>query len=500
MIEQSTLYIGGRWTEPSSTDRIDVISPHSEQVVGTVPDSKPADVDTAIAAAQSALHGSWGRTSPEERGEVITRLVAEYAQRADEVARLQVLEMGCPVSQVRPVMVDPRHRNPRLLRRGWRSSHQEQERRVGPHGMTSVVRRKPVGVVGAVIPWNAPSYLSMLKLGPALVSGCTLVLKPAPEAPLSLYPLAEAAIAAGLPAGVLNIVPGGRETGEYLVSHPGIDKVSFTGSVATGRRIAELAGPRFLPTTLELGGKSAAIVLADADLASTVAGLALNCFVNSGQVCGVDSRILLPRARVEEFTAAFVAMVGALKVGDPSEPDTAIGPLVAARQRDRVENYIRTGVAQGARILVGGSRPADQPTGWYIEPTLFDRVSPDMTIAQEEIFGPVVSILAYDSEDEAIEIANGTQYGLAGSVWSTDVDHALAISAGIDTGIVAINGFGCQFSTPLRGREIQRPGTRDGPREPRGVRRVPIRDVAGSRVTVETPAAKPAGSRCPRRG
>ena len=462
MIEQSTLYIGGRWTEPSSTDRIDVISPHSEQVVGTVPDSKPADVDTAIAAAQSALHGSWGRTSPEERGEVITRLVAEYAQRADEVARLQVLEMGCPVSQVRPVMVDPAIGILDYYA-GLASSHQEQERRVGPHGMTSVVRRKPVGVVGAVIPWNAPSYLSMLKLGPALVSGCTLVLKPAPEAPLSLYPLAEAAIAAGLPAGVLNIVPGGRDTGEYLVSHPGIDKVSFTGSVATGRRIAELAGPRFLPTTLELGGKSAAIVLADADLASTVAGLALNCFVNSGQVCGVDSRILLPRARVEEFTAAFVAMVGALKVGDPSEPDTAIGPLVVARQRDRVENYIGTGVAQGARILVGGSRPADQPTGWYIEPTLFDRVSPDMTIAQEEIFGPVVSILAYDSEDEAIEIANGTQYGLAGSVWSTDVDHALAISAGIDTGIVAINGFGCQFSTPFGGVKSSGLGREMGP-------------------------------------
>ena len=462
MIEQSTLYIGGRWTEPSSTDRIEVISPHSEQVVGIVPDSKPADVDTAIAAARSALHGSWGRTSPEERGEVITRLVAEYAQRADEVARLQVLEMGCPVSQVRPVMVDPAIGILDYYA-GLASGYREQERRVGAHGMTSVVRRKPVGVVGAVIPWNAPSYLSMLKLGPALVSGCTLVLKPAPEAPLSLYPLAEAAIAAGLPAGVLNIVAGGRDTGEYLVSHPGIDKVSFTGSVATGRRIAELAGPRFLPTTLELGGKSAAIVLADADLASTVAGLALNCFVNSGQVCGVDSRILLPRARVEEFTAAFVAMVGALKVGDPSEPDTAIGPLVAARQRDRVENYIGTGVAQGARILVGGSRPADQPTGWYIEPTLFDRVSPDMTIAQEEIFGPVVSILAYDSEDEAIEIANGTQYGLAGSVWSTDVDHALAISAGIDTGIVAINGFGCQFSTPFGGVKSSGLGREMGP-------------------------------------
>ena len=462
MIEQSTLYIGGRWTEPSTTDRIDVISPHSEQVVGIVPDSKPADVDTAIAAAQSALHGSWGRTSPEERGEVITRLVAEYAQRAGEVARLQVLEMGCPVSQVRPVMVDPAIGILDYYA-GLASGYQDQERRVGPHGMTSVVRRKPVGVVGAVIPWNAPSYLSMLKLGPALVSGCTLVLKPAPEAPLSLHPLAEAAIAAGLPSGVLNIVPGGRDTGEYLVSHPGIDKVSFTGSVATGRRIAELAGPRFLPTTLELGGKSAAIVLADADLASTVAGLALNCFVNSGQVCGVDSRILLPRARVEEFTAAFVAMVGALKVGDPSEPDTAIGPLVAARQRDRVENYIGTGVAQGARILVGGSRPADQPTGWYIEPTLFDRVSPDMTIAQEEIFGPVVSILAYDSEDEAVEIANGTQYGLAGSVWSTDVDHALAISAGIDTGIVAINGFGCQFSTPFGGVKSSGLGREMGP-------------------------------------
>jgi aldehyde dehydrogenase (NAD+) len=462
VIEHSTLYINGQWVDPVSTDIIEVISPHTEQVVGRVPASNSADIDAAIDAARSAQTGEWGAATPHQRADMISDLLATYTPHVDEAARLQVTEMGCPTTQVRPMMIDPAiaildyYAN-------LAAGYEDAEQRTGPVGLTSVVRRKPVGIVGAVIPWNAPTYLAMLKLGPALVTGCSVVLKTAPEAPLSLRPLAEAAMAAGLPAGVLNIVSGGREAGEYLVSHPGIDKVSFTGSVATGRRIAELTGPRFIPTTLELGGKSAAIVLSDANIESTVVGLGVNCFVNSGQVCAVDSRVLVPRSLADEFTEAFSAMVGSLRTGDPADPATNIGPLVTSRQRDRVESYIRGAIDDGARLVTGGSRPQDQPTGWYVQPTVFDEVTPDMSIAKEEVFGPVVTILTYDTTDEAISIANSTEYGLAGSIWSTDTEHALALSKRIATGIVALNGFGCQFNTPFGGVKSSGLGREMGP-------------------------------------
>lgn len=462
MTEHQTHYIDGHWMPSQSGETIDVISPHSEQVVGKVPAGGGADIDAAVDAARSAQNGEWAATTVRDRATVIGDLLAAFVPRAEEVAALQVTEMGCPVSQARPVMVDPAIGILDYYG-GLAETYTDSERRTGSHGLTSVVHRKPVGVVGAVIPWNAPTYLSMLKLGPAMVTGCSIVLKSAPEAPLSLRPLAEAAMAAGLPAGVLNIVSGGRDAGEHLVKHPGIDKVSFTGSVATGRRIAELTGSRFLPTTLELGGKSAAIVLPDADIESTVAGLGLNCFVNSGQVCGVDSRVLVHRSRAKEFTDAFAAMVGALKTGDPADPATNIGPLVTGKQRDRVESFILGARAEGARLITGGARPAGLTTGWYVEPTVFDSVTSDMTIAREEIFGPVVSILAYDTDDEAVAIANSTEYGLAGSIWATDIDHALALSKRITTGIVAINGFGCQFNTPFGGVKLSGLGREMGP-------------------------------------
>jgi aldehyde dehydrogenase (NAD+) len=461
MIEHGQFLIGGRMVEPQTVEKIEVISPHTEQLVGRVPAGSPADIDAAVAAARLAMAGEWGGSTPAERIEAIRRLLDEARKRAEEFGMAQVVEMGCPISQVQPVMVEPAMAQLEYYADLLADTAFE-EIRTGVGG-TSLVRKRPVGVVGAIVPWNGPPMLTMMKLAPALAAGCAVVLKPAPEAPLDAYVLAEAALAAGLPDGVLNIVPGDRTVGEYLVTHPGVDKVAFTGSGAAGRRIGALCGDLLRPVTLELGGKSAAIVLDDADLQSTVAGLAFNSFLNSGQVCAADSRILIPLSRQSEFTEAIVAMVRSFKVGDPLDPETFIGPLVAARQRARVESYIAGGRAAGARVLVGGGRPASQPTGWYVDPTVFVDVDPGMAIAREEIFGPVVTIMAYTDVDEAVAIANDTDYGLAGSLWTQDIDRAVKLSARIHTGTMAINSFGFQPCTPFGGVKGSGIGREGGP-------------------------------------
>jgi len=337
-----------------------------------------------------------------------------------------------------------------------------EETRMGAFGMTKV-RREPVGVVAAIIPWNVPLFIAVNKVIPALLAGCTVVLKPAPETPIDSLMLGGLLVEAGLPEGVISVVPADREVSEYLVTHPGVDKVSFTGSTAAGRKVGALATERLKRISLELGGKSAAILLDDVDLASSAFMIAFSGLMNSGQACVAQTRILAPRSRYDEITEAITEAAKMFVVGDPSDPATQLGPLVAERQRDRVEGYIEKGKAEGARLVLDGTRPAGLDKGWYVAPTVFADVDNKMTIAQEEIFGPVLSLLPYDTEDEALAIANDSDYGLAGSVWTADVDHGYEIATKVRTGTYGINWYAFDMGSPFGGYKCSGIGREDGP-------------------------------------
>jgi len=444
------LFIGGEWVRPATAAVIDVISPHSEELVGRVPEAKEADVDKAVGAAREAFdRGPWPRMSGSERADVMARLLMALQSRADTMATTITTEMGSPIMFSNLGQVMAAHMILDTYTNIARTFAFE-DVRPGMQG-PALVRREPVGVVAAIVPWNVPLFTIMLKLGPALASGSTVVVKPAPETPLDAVLLAEAIIEAQVPAGVINIVPAGREVGEYLVTHPNIDKVSFTGSTAAGRRIGALCGERLRRVTLELGGKSAAIILEDADLGMAVPGLLPAAMMNNGQACVAQTRILAPRKRYNEVVEAFGEAVRAVKTGDPMEPDSFIGPLVAARQRERVEGYIKLGKEEGARLVVGGGRPANMRKGWYVEPTVFADVNNGMRIAREEIFGPVVALIPYEDEADALRIANDSDYGLSGSVWTADVDHGVDIARSVRTGTYTVNGFAMEFTAPFGG-------------------------------------------------
>ena len=444
------LFIGGEWVRPATAAVIDVISPHSEELVGRVPEAKEADVDKAVGAAREAFdRGPWPRMSGSERADVMARLLMALQSRADTMATTITTEMGSPIMFSNLGQVMAAHMILDTYTNIARTFAFE-DVRPGMQG-PALVRREPVGVVAAIVPWNVPLFTIMLKLGPALASGSTVVVKPAPETPLDAVLLAEAIIEAQVPAGVINIVPAGREVGEYLVTHPNIDKVSFTGSTAAGRRIGALCGERLRRVTLELGGKSAAIILEDADLGMAVPGLLPAAMMNNGQACVAQTRILAPRKRYNEVVEAFGEAVRAVKTGDPMEPDSFIGPLVAARQRERVEGYIKLGKEEGARLVVGGGRPANMRKGWYVEPTVFADVNNGMRIAREEIFGPVVALIPYADEADALRIANDSDYGLSGSVWTADVDHGVDIARSVRTGTYTVNGFAMEFTAPFGG-------------------------------------------------
>ena len=443
------LLIGGEWVEPSSDRVIDVVSPVTEEVVATVPEAREADVDAAVAAARRAFdEGPWPRMAPAERGEAMRRIAHEIQARFDELVETWIVEMGAPriISEAfHQVGVENWERAARLHERVAFEETRDFD------GEVVRVVREPVGVVAAIIPWNGPVATAGWKMGPALAAGCPVVLKPAPEAPVNVMLLAEALEAAGLPEGVVSVLPAGREVGEYLVRHRDVDKVSFTGSTAAGRTVMAACAERIARVTLELGGKSAAIIADDVDLDDVLPIVVPGGIANSGQVCAALTRILVPRERHDEVTQAVKQTLEAFKVGDPADADTFIGPLVAERQVDRVMEYIRVGQEEGATLVTGGGRPKDIDRGFYVEPTLFANVDNGMRIAQEEIFGPVLTIIPFDDPDEAVAIANDSPYGLSGAVFANDVELAERMARRIRTGQISVNTWSICSSQPFGG-------------------------------------------------
>ncbi len=455
-------YIGGGFVNPSGTGTVDVISPHTEEVFARFPEATPADIDAAVAAARAAVDcGDWATTTPSERADKVAALSQAIQARMDEFAKTISSQNGSPYtfSILGQVLAST------MVLDYYAGLGREYAFETPRQGVLSpvLIRREPVGVVAAIVPWNVPLFTSVLKLGPALVAGCTVVLKPAPETPLDSYLLAECLEQVGFPPGVVNIVPAGREVGEYLVTHPGVDKIGFTGSTAAGRRIASLAGERLRRVTLELGGKSAAIVLDDADLSTAVPAILGSGFMNNGQACVAQTRIVAPRERYDEVVEALVEHTRGQVIGDPLDPNTTIGPLVAERQRTRVEGYIATAQQQGGKVAIGGGRPSEQPRGWYVEPTVLTGIERGHTVAQEEIFGPVVSVLAADDVEDAISIANDSEYGLSGSVFTADVDRGLDVARRVRTGTFTVNGFTLEFAAPFGGYKASGIGRELGP-------------------------------------
>lgn len=456
------LFIGGDWVDPVSTEKIEVISPATELPVGEVVAAGRADVDRAVAAARRAFdHGPWPRLELAERMAIVQKFADIFRDRHDTTSQVVTTEMGCPISLSRVIQAAV----PQSILDAYLDSavnYPFTSLRRSDKGC-ALVTREPVGVVAAVVPWNVPMSVTMQKIAPALITGCAVILKPAPETPMSAYLLSEMLLEAGIDDGVVNMVPADREVSEYLVTHPGVDKVAFTGSTAVGRRLASLCGQQLKRVTFELGGKSAAIILDDADLESAVESLRYGSLRNSGQVCSLKTRLLVSHKRHDELIDRLAGLINDMPVGDPWDPATQIGPLVSARQRGMVENYFAVGREEGARAVIGGGRPAGLDRGWYVEPTVFDDVTPSMRIAQEEIFGPVLSVITYRDEDDAVAISNGTRYGINGSVFTTDLDRGLALSRRIRTGSIELNGSFAGLHAPMGGFKDSGIGRESGP-------------------------------------
>lgn len=470
-LDRDAFFIDGGWRAPASDQVLEVVSPHTEEVVARVPAAVAADVDAAVAAARRAFdEGPWPRMSPAERIEVVQAFSGLYAARLGEMADLITTEMGSPMSFSQLAQAPaPWMQVEAFL--GIAREFPWEAARPGVLGGDVVVRHEPVGVVAAIPPWNVPQFTVMSKVVPALLAGCTVVVKPAPESPLDCYLMAELLAEAGVPAGVVAFVAGGRETGEHLVAHPGVDKVAFTGSTAAGRRIGAVCGEQLKRVSLELGGKSAAIVLADADLAATVEGLKFLSVMNSGQACVAQTRVLAPRSRYAEVVDSLAEGIGGMRVGDPMDPATEIGPMVAQRQQERVTKYIALGQEEGARLVAGGvGMPDGLDRGWYVRPTVFADVDNRMRIAQEEIFGPVVCVVEYDDAAggpggaaEAVRIANDSDYGLAGTVWTSDLQAGLDVARGVRAGTYGVNTYTMDFAAPFGGFKASGLGREFGP-------------------------------------
>ncbi|MGC7097230.1 aldehyde dehydrogenase [Amycolatopsis lurida] len=450
MITYDKLFLGGSWTKPSDPHLLDITSPHDGSLLGRAAQALPADIDLAVAAARKAFdEGPWPRTAPADRIAAVRRLTELRASHAAEIAELTSAENGSALWFTRAGQAGLTRQADAYLRAaegfGW-----EETLPGGPQ--RSVVRREPIGVVAAVIPWNSPFSAALAKILPALLAGNTVVLKVSPENSLTMNLLARLLDETGLPEGVISVLPADRETSEHLVRHPEVDKIAFTGSTAAGRRIASLAGAQLKRVSLELGGKSAAVLLPDADVGAAVQSLKFASLLNNGEACIALTRVLAPRGRYDEVVAALKEMVGSLPVGDPADERTFIGPMVRRGQQQRVLDYIRLGIEEGARLVTGGPEvPAGLEGGNYVTPTVFADVDNSMRIAQEEIFGPVLVVIPYDTEDDAVRIANESEYGLSGGVWSSDEAHALAVARRMRTGTVTVNGASIGFEGPFGG-------------------------------------------------
>jgi len=461
-MDRNALFIDGQWAAPVSGTSVDLVEAATEKPLGTAALASPGDVDAAVAAARRALAGPWGRMSAAERADLLDKFGAALKARGRETAALVSRENGMPIS----LSAQVNGLGPAFIVWYYAKLIRElelEEVRPGQRGGRTLVRREPVGVVAAITPWNYPQPLAAMKIAPALAAGCTVVLKPPPETALDAFAFAEAALEAGLPPGVLNVVPGDRDAGAHLSAHPGVDKVAFTGSTAAGRKIGEVSGGLLRPATLELGGKSVSLVAEDADLDLFSRKLLQISLPNNGQTCHACTRILAPRSRYDEVVEAVTETVRGLVVGDPLDKATQIGPLVSAAQRERVLGYVEEGRRSGARLTAGGGVPADRPSGWYVEPTVFADVDNSSKIAQEEIFGPVLAVLPYADEDEAVAIANDSEYGLGGTVWTADEERGIALARRIHTGSIGVNHYDLDLAAPFGGVKSSGLGRELGP-------------------------------------
>jgi aldehyde dehydrogenase (NAD+) len=451
------IFIGGEWVEPSGGETLEVTNSATEETIGTIVACAAADADRAVIAAREAFE-SWSRTSREERAGYLGAIAAGLGERSEEIGATIAQELGMPIKLSQIIQAGlPTGQfaaMPGLMEEvAW-------EEEIG----NSRVLREPVGVLAAITPWNYPLNQIAAKVAPALAAGCTVVLKPSEIVPLNAFILAEVVEAAGLPPGVFNLVTGtGPEVGEALAGHPGVDMVSFTGSTRAGRRVSELASATVKPVAMELGGKSPNVMLDDADLSRSIPDGVAKCFLNSGQTCSALTRMLVPRDKLAEAEQIAVEAAGSYTPGDPFDPATRLGPLVSETQRERVRGYIEKGQAEGAELLTGGVAPPEGlDRGYFVRPTVFSKVTPEMTIAQEEIFGPVLSIQPYEDTDDAIRIANDSQYGLAGGVWSADQERAIGVARRIRTGQIEINGGAFNPIAPFGGYKQSGHGRENG--------------------------------------
>ena len=440
------LYIDGSWVEPNGEGAIEVVNPATEKVIGSVPIGSESDANAAVEAARAAFP-SWSESTIEERADYLNRLSSALKERGEEMAELITSEVGTPIEYSRMAMVG----TPRVVSRSYAKildgfAWEEEVR-------NSIVVKEAIGVVAMITPWNFPLHQIIGKVAPAIAAGCTMVLKPSKEAPLNAFVLADILDEIDLPNGVFNLISGhGREIGETLASHPEVDMVSFTGSTNAGIRVSELAAPTVKRVTLELGGKSANIILDDADIPRAASSAIYSCFGNSGQECSALTRLLVPEGSREEVVDIIASKIGRYTVGDPMEGTSKCGPLVSKRQQESVSGYISTGIDEGATLVAGGEgMPDGLDEGFYVRPTVFADVTPEMTVFREEIFGPVLCITTYSNEEEAIELANDSEYGLSGGVWSGDEDRAMRVARKLRTGQVSINGGAFNVSAPFGG-------------------------------------------------